>query len=149
MDTPPISLWVQLKKVTPHWSTYICFVFSWKVFYFESSSLNLFLSSQVMNGLIISHNVKDHNNGSAPLRSLPVITLNSQFSILNRHGSRWTWGNLLFDLFSRFQHWSRTVFCRPWQPEGTSLILQVRQTYSDATSPLSHILFPQESLSVS
>ncbi|TKS79027.1 RNA-binding motif and ELMO domain-containing protein 1 [Collichthys lucidus] len=29
----------------------------------------------VMNGLIISHNVKDHNNGSAPLRSLPISAL--------------------------------------------------------------------------
>lgn len=26
-----------------------------------------------MNGLIVSHNVKDHTNGDAPLRSLPVI----------------------------------------------------------------------------
>lgn len=29
----------------------------------------------VMNGLIISHNVKDHTNGSAPLRSLPISAL--------------------------------------------------------------------------
>ncbi|XP_075895049.1 ELMO domain-containing protein 3 isoform X1 [Nelusetta ayraudi] len=29
----------------------------------------------VMNGLIISHNVKDHTNGNAPLRSLPISAL--------------------------------------------------------------------------
>ncbi|XP_067376296.1 ELMO domain-containing protein 3 isoform X1 [Channa argus] len=29
----------------------------------------------LMNGLIISHNVKDHTNGSAPLRSLPILAL--------------------------------------------------------------------------
>lgn len=29
----------------------------------------------VMNGLIISHNVKDHTNGSAPLKSLPISAL--------------------------------------------------------------------------
>nr|XP_046242820.1 ELMO domain-containing protein 3 [Scatophagus argus]XP_046242821.1 ELMO domain-containing protein 3 [Scatophagus argus] len=29
----------------------------------------------VMNGLVVSHNVKDHTNGSAPLRSLPISAL--------------------------------------------------------------------------
>lgn len=29
----------------------------------------------VINGLIIGHNVKDHTNGSAPLRSLPISAL--------------------------------------------------------------------------
>lgn len=29
----------------------------------------------IMNGLVIGHNVKDHTNGSAPLRSLPISAL--------------------------------------------------------------------------
>lgn len=77
MDAPTISLWVQL-KITSHWSIVICF--SQQVFYLEIACLNSFSPPfQVMNGLIISHNVKDHTNGSAPLRSLPVITFNSLY----------------------------------------------------------------------
>lgn len=77
MDAPTISLWVQL-KITSHWSIVICF--SQQVFYLEIACLNSFFPpSQVMNGLIISHNVKDHTNGSAPLRSLPVNTFNSLY----------------------------------------------------------------------
>lgn len=148
MDTPPISLWVQLKKsllIDP--LTFVLF-FPGKSFILKVPLLTFSFFS--------GHERTDNQSQCQRPQQRQCTTqipagnyIKFSVSDLNRHGSRWTWGNLLFDLFSRFQHWSRTVFCRPWQPEGTSLILQVRQTYSDATSPLSHILFPQESLSVS
>lgn len=68
MDAPTISLWVQQKIIVIH-----CNFFSQQVLYLETAHSKYFFYSQVMNGLIISHNVKDHTNGNAPLRSLPVI----------------------------------------------------------------------------
>lgn len=95
---------------------------------------------QVMNGLILSHNVKDHTNGSAPLRSLPVSTWPSlSLTLINMTLIKFD-EMLNLGWWSRFQHWSRMVFCRPWQLEGTSLSLKVTHSYSNTVFHLSHSL---------
>ena len=140
MDTPIISLWVQLKSplIDPLFHLSISFFFIYlKTFLYMHHQI--FLTWQVMNGLIIGHNVKDHTNGRAPLRSLPVIFISFLVFHLNQHDPphvRW----LILWLLSRFQHWSRMVYCRPWRLEGTSRIPQVTHILSHSLSLVSHPL---------
>lgn len=118
MDTPTTSLWVSLVV----WLSRQLYLFETLFYFFVPLS-------QVMNGLIISHNVRDHTNGNAPLTSLPVIM--TLFVLAPQ--PQWSFFffckvNLSLWWLPRFQHWSRMVFYRLWQLEETNISLRVSQT---------------------